>query len=183
MQLGGVIYLQSIAEKRMKGTTRRNLDMFRRLCGKDALSQVVLGTTNWGDISEDVGKRRESQLVEGFWKELKASNIKRFYQTQESAQDLLDVILGQLNKSLNILQVQEELVTLAKIIPTTAAGKELRYTLEQVLAMQSMGDESERMKELMTSVRKQVDELRIPLGWRIKRFFMVNLAQLLEIYG
>ena len=45
MKLGGVIYLQSIADKRMMGTTRRNLDMFSQLCGDKALARVVLGTT------------------------------------------------------------------------------------------------------------------------------------------
>jgi hypothetical protein len=182
MKLGGVIYLQSIAEKRMKGTTRRNLEMFRRLCGGNALSKVVLGTTNWGEVSEDVGQRREVQLADGFWKDLKGSNRLRFYQTQESARRFLNVILSQSDGNDIVLQVQNELVELAKIIPATAAGKELRYTLEQVLAMQSTNEDSEKMDELMMTVRKQVDELHIPLSWRIKRFF-VSLAEPLEIYG
>ena len=182
MKLGGVIYLQSIAEKRMKGTTRRNLEMFRRLCGDDALSKVVLGTTNWGEVSGEVGKRREGQLFDGFWKDLKRSNMLRFDQTLKSAQEFLDVILRQFDRNISVLQIQGELVELAKILPATAAGKELRYSLEQVLAMQSTKEDSEKMDALMVTVRKQVDELRIPLSWRIKRFF-VSLAELPEIYG
>jgi hypothetical protein len=182
MKLGGVIYLQSIAEKRMKGTTRRNLEMFRRFCGEDALSKVVLGTTNWGEVIEDVGRRRESQLADGFWKNLKGSTMMRFHQTQESARGFLEVILSKSIRNITFLQVQNELVELAKTIPETAAGKELRYTLEQVLAIQSTKEDSEKMDELMVTVRKQVDELHIPLSWRIKRFF-VSLSEPLEIYG
>ena len=89
MKLGGVIYLQSIAEKRMRGITRKTLEMFCRLFGEDALSKVVLGTTNWEEVNEDVGQRRESQFADRFWKDLKGSNRLRFYQTPESARDFL----------------------------------------------------------------------------------------------
>jgi flagellar biosynthesis GTPase FlhF len=66
--------------------------MFRHLCGEDALSKVVLGTTNWGEVIEDVGQRREEQLA-GFWKNLKGSTMMRFHQTQESARVFLEAIL------------------------------------------------------------------------------------------
>ena len=96
MKLGGVIYLQSIADKRMKGMTRRNLDMLCQLCGDKVF---VLGTTNWGEVDENVGKKREQQLVT-FWnwsiKTDLGSRSLRFDQTKRSARGFLDVILSQL---------------------------------------------------------------------------------------
>ena len=98
MTLGGVIYLLSIADKRMKGATRRNLDMFHHLCGNKAFARVVLGTTNWGEVEKDVGLNREKQLVETFSEPMTTSGSKflRFDKTERSAQVFVDDILGQL---------------------------------------------------------------------------------------
>ena len=101
MTLGGVIYLQSIADPRMnlKDTMScRILDMFHKLCGDEALARVVLGTTNWGEVKKGVGEKRERQFVKTFWKTMTASGSQclRFYKTESSARAFVDVILGQL---------------------------------------------------------------------------------------
>ena len=103
MKLGGVIYLQSIANKRMKGTTRRNLDMFRQLCGDKAFERVVLGTTNWEKVDENVGRMREQQLAKNFWNTMITLGSKslRFDQTKRTAQGFLDVIFSENEKILN----------------------------------------------------------------------------------
>ena len=54
MKLGGVIYLLTIADKRMKDATHRNYDMFHQLSGNKAFARVVLGTINWGEAEEDL---------------------------------------------------------------------------------------------------------------------------------
>ena len=171
MTLGGVIYLLSIADKRMKGTTRRNLDMFHQLCGDKALARVVLGTTNWGEVEEDVGKNRETQLAKTFWKPMTASGSKllRFYKTEESAVTFVDAILGRLKSGEedNVLRIQNELVELERRIPETDAGKELRYTLQQLLEMQKEGANSETVAPLLESIKKQIAELRISLPRKI----------------
>ena len=101
MTLGGVIYLLSIADKRMKGTTRRNLDMFHHLCGNKALARIVLGTTNWGEVEEDVAVKRELQLVKTFWKPMTSSGWKvlRFDTTGGSAMVFVDAILDRLKSA------------------------------------------------------------------------------------
>ena len=104
MTLGGVIYLLSIADKRMKGTTRRNLDMFHQLCGNKAFARVVLGTTNWGEVEEDVGLNREQQLAETFSKPMTTSGSKflRFDKTERSAQAFVDAILNELDRKIPV---------------------------------------------------------------------------------
>jgi hypothetical protein len=193
MKLGGVIYLLSIADKRMKGTTLRNLEMFSQLCGDKALARVVLGTTNWGEVSEDVGKKREQQLDKIFWSAMTASGSKslRFERTHESAEIFLDAILNQLEfraadgeiLSDNIvLKIQDELVELERRILETAAGqkKKLRYSLEQLRQMQS-DDNSEKAAALSASIKKQIAELRIPLSRKVVLFFVSRL-EILQIY-
>ncbi|KAG2074693.1 P-loop containing nucleoside triphosphate hydrolase protein, partial [Suillus decipiens] len=67
MKLAGILYLHDITQTRMFGTSRKNLAMFRRLCGADAEKNVVLVTTKWGDVSPEMGESRERQLKSSFW--------------------------------------------------------------------------------------------------------------------
>ena len=68
MKLGGfIVYVLSIAEPRMRSTTRRNLDMFHQLCGDKAFARVVLGTTTWGWVDKETGKDREKELATNLW--------------------------------------------------------------------------------------------------------------------
>jgi hypothetical protein len=175
MKLGGVIYLQSIADKRMKSTTIRNHDMFHKICGDKALARVIIGTTNWGEVDENVGKMREKQLADNFWKTMidMGSKVLRFDQTKGSALAFLDTILGQLDFGENgeitndiALRIQEEIAELDRSIPETTAGQELRRTLKELLDLQKGRRNSENdsgdAAELSVSIEKQIEELRIP---------------------
>lgn len=188
MKLGGVIYLHEISQTRMLGTTRRNLNMFRKLCGEEALSRVILGTTKWADVLSDIGEQREKQLSDKFWKEMIGfgSVVRRFDKTQESAQAILNVILDKLTPPTPgestpgsvghdpTLQIQKELVHLQRFIPETQAGQELRYTLQQLLEMQkkmarelevgnSEGSDHQaraKMKETQDNIKKTVKQIK-----------------------
>lgn len=189
MKLGGVIYLQSIAEKRMEGTTCRNLDMFHQLCGEDALTKVILGTTNWGEVTLTVGEERERQLRHNFWQKMVdlGSEVCRFENIQESAQAMLGIILHKIEKrkpdggtaDVNdaALQIQKELVDLQRSLPETKAGKELRHSLQQLLSMETemaKGGNPEGKATLAAKKQKilqQIRDLQIPLSRRILAFF------------
>jgi len=181
MKLGGVIYLLSIADKRMKGTTLRNLEMFSQLCGDKALARVVLGTTNWGEVKDDVGKKREQQLDKTFWSTMTGPGSKsmRFLRTSASARVFLDTILNQLEFGADdditndsVLRIQDELVELERRIPETAAGKKLRYSLEQLREMQKdEAVDSEKAAALSASIDRQIAELQIPFSRKVALFF------------
>ena len=192
MTLGGVIYLLSIADRRMNGSTRRNLDMFYQLCGDKALARVVLGTTNWGEVEEDVGEKREKLFAETFWSTMTSSgsNSLRFDKTERSAWAFLDVILGRLkygeNEEIlndNVLQIQNELVVLNRTIPETAAGKKLRFALVQLLEKLKEEANSEQAAALSASIEKQIAELHIYLPRKIYLKFSVSRLKLFRIYG
>lgn len=45
VKLAGIVYLHRINDTRLGGSAMKNLRMFKKLCGDDALSCVVLATT------------------------------------------------------------------------------------------------------------------------------------------
>ncbi|KAG6814070.1 hypothetical protein H0H92_003117 [Tricholoma furcatifolium] len=185
MKLAGVVYLHEISQPRMMGAPRRNLEMFRELCGEKAIRNVVLVTTKWEEVSVEMGERRERQLRENYWKHMLelGSQMLRF-QTQHdtaSAWEIVNRILDDV--SVDALQIQEEMVDLQRILPETAAGRALRATLKELLAAQEQmsaklkeqgAEEDERLrqtfqenKRMIQSIVEQIQGLKIPLSRRI----------------
>jgi hypothetical protein len=95
MKLAGIIYLHEITQSRFE-TSRTSLVMLNKLCGNDASQNVILATTKWDEISEEVGRRRERQLSDTYWKEMldKGSRMARFTNTRESAWAVVDLIVN-----------------------------------------------------------------------------------------
>ena len=195
MLLGGILYLHDISIKKFTGTARRNLELFSRLCGSAAISKVVLVTTCWSQPDQDLEKRRQDELTSSHWKSLihEGAQVKKFYKgSQDSAWDIVDVFLERIPKHRkqtlsDILQIQSELVDQHLIVPETEAGKELRYSLQQLLEIQreaaefearlaKKGDTDAKVKldeaqEKMKNIRQQIKNLGVPLPRRIRRFF------------
>jgi hypothetical protein len=96
-KLGGLIYLHDISLPRMKGTSLRNLEVFKKLCGDRALRSVVLGTTKWTELeSHSVGEQRLTELRDKYWLEMieRGSIVHNFDNTQQSAWDMVDSVLA-----------------------------------------------------------------------------------------
>jgi len=187
MKLAGIVYLHEISQTRMFGTARKNLTMFNKLCGDDALKNVMLATTKWSEIPEDVGRRREEQLANTYWKRMVGlgSRMAQFTCTRESAWAIVNPIIYKDPVDVHTL-IQEELVDLQKHLSESEAGKTLRYTLEELLELQrdmarqlreetQASDElQERQEEIsrrLTSTLHQIQELKVPLSRRIIGFF------------
>jgi hypothetical protein len=79
--LSGILQFYSVASKRMKGTSTKNLEMFEHLCGKAALRNVMLVTTNWDRASDSLASSREAELQSNYWMPLikQGSRVVRFY--------------------------------------------------------------------------------------------------------
>lgn len=69
VRLNGIIYLHRITDVRMQGSAKKNLLMFKQLCGPDALKNVVLATTMWSLVNPTDGQAREKELISTpeFW--------------------------------------------------------------------------------------------------------------------
>ena len=95
MKVAGIVYLHDICQSRMIGASRLNLDMFRKLCGDDALKNIIIRTTKWGDVDRDTGLRRTSHLAETFWKEMAdyGTTITEVLATAESAWGVINIMI------------------------------------------------------------------------------------------
>lgn len=95
--VSGIVYLHDISQVRMPNTTLRDLAMFRKWCGSDAVHNVVFTTTKWGDVAPGLGWRREEQITANHWKRIfdEGANITRFTDTGtvSNAWDVVNLII------------------------------------------------------------------------------------------
>ncbi|KAH7139839.1 hypothetical protein B0J13DRAFT_596814 [Dactylonectria estremocensis] len=129
--LHGIIYLHRITDIRMQGSAKRNLLLFRELCGKDALQKVILATTMWDKVEREEGVRREAELrnTQEFWGWMvsQGSAVHRHQNTKESARKIINQLANHNKKFATDLQTQ--LVDQRLTLDETSAGKELQSEL------------------------------------------------------
>ena len=128
-----------MTDARMRGTTLQNLQVFRGLCGKKNLGAVVFGTTKSGKLTPEAFARREQQLSDVYWKDFKKRGaiVFKLLPSQKSADQLVKTVLDRVEGEQRVLLIQKELVDLAKTLPTTEAGKNLKYTLMELMEHQN----------------------------------------------
>lgn len=135
IRLSGIVYLHRITDTRMQGSAKKNLLMFKKLCGPKALQHVILATTMWERLAnEDIGVKREKELVETEefwgWMTRQGSQVRRHHNTKKSAKDLLQIFVSS-NDAPITLKIQEEIVDKHKNLDETGAGIELDSAMAQ----------------------------------------------------
>ncbi|OCH88560.1 hypothetical protein OBBRIDRAFT_820126 [Obba rivulosa] len=149
-RFSGVIFLHRISDNRVGGTALRNFRFFCQLCGKDALPNGAIVTNMWGEVSEEVGRAREEELVQKdvFFKPALDAGAKMFRHdnTVEGAHAILRQLVA--NRPRTLL-LQKEIIEENKHISETAAG--IALLGELALAEQKF---REQMRELL----KEIDE-------------------------
>jgi hypothetical protein len=144
IKLSGIIYLQSIDDTRMYGSTMRNLKMFRQLCGDQPLKSVILATTFWDKEDHARAVEREDQLRTDpeFWQPMlkKGSRLARVTD-RDSA---LGIITSLVDQSPVILAIQDELINQNKKLVDTSAGKTVNEEIEKLSRIHQ--EEMEKIK-------------------------------------
>lgn len=145
----------------MGGVSRTNFNMFRELCGPDALRNVVIVTNMWEMVKPGVGEAREAQLRSNdqLFKPVldKGAQMIRHDNTLESARS----IVGRLVFNYPLpMQLQREIVDEGKDIRLTSAGLELDRRLAE---MEKMFEEKlaailKANEEAMATKDKQTQE-------------------------
>ncbi|CAG9940299.1 unnamed protein product [Clonostachys rosea f. rosea IK726] len=129
--LNGIIYLHRITDIRMQGSAKKNLLMFRQLCGEDALKKVVLATTMWDKVPTEEGEKREKELVDTqeFWGWMlqKGSSCSRHTNSEDSAKRIVQTLVGHETPAVTTLQV--ELIDEKLRLDQTSAGRALHTDL------------------------------------------------------
>ncbi|MCJ1389739.1 hypothetical protein MMC18_002596 [Xylographa bjoerkii] len=132
--LTSIFYLQPITKNRVEGSALRSLALLEKLCGSKNFKNILLITTFWNQVSEEIGARREKEMLEmeGFWKSMKEKGAA----TERMARDyerFKDALWAMADKPCISLQIQEELHD----------GK----ALEETMAGLSISAEARKMKE------------------------------------
>ena len=178
-KLTGIIYLHRITDPRMGGISIRNMRTFRKLCGEDALRNVVVVTTRWDDVLQkdrEAMGRREKELMEtegNFFEPLIAAGGRFFRHdnTFESASRIMGKVL---DNNPVALQIQVEMDK-GMMLGETAAGMELAVEMKKLIAKHSneMGDLQKEMAAAIVEkdemLRKELEAGRIKLEREIRK--------------
>jgi len=175
----------------MAGTPLKNLRMFQELCGHNALRNIILTTTMWLDVEEELGSVREKELEKKYWSGMisQGSKVFRFLNTPESAWIILDHFLRPAHER-QAVQLQEEMVDLERQLSETKAGKKLYGELETIVKkqqttlqkireetkrhgrnevlLQALKEEHEALRKDLANTVTQMQTLHIPLGKRLR---------------
>ena len=128
--------------------------MFRELCGDAALKNVIFVTNMWGDVSHDIGKAREDELSNRFFKQAldRGAQIVRHHNTDQSAHKIVRMIMG--NQPV-VLQIQQELVDEHKGVIDSAAGQAISRELDE-----QIGQHQAKLKEVQGEMQALEEERR-----------------------
>lgn len=129
----GIVYLHPIASNRMSGSSKRNIDMFRALCGYSTYSNVAIATTFWNQRERSSFVQREAELRDGsaFFGGIVAESARLFRygefgqdarQLRDSARFIVRHVVAQSRLAPVVLLIQYELVEEHKALDQTAAG-------------------------------------------------------------
>lgn len=138
--LKGIIYIHRITDQRFGGSAVKTLEIFQRLCGKDALKNIVLVTSRWNDVDPQIGAGRERELREKFWSFMlrSGSKMSRFHGDRDSAVGLVSQLLSQ---DSIVLEIQRE-ISSGRTLDQTSAGVYVTNDIEKLKAQHRQEIES-----------------------------------------
>ncbi|KAJ4398853.1 hypothetical protein N0V91_009904 [Didymella pomorum] len=164
VQLKGVVYIHRITDIRYSRAAIKTFEIFKKICGEEALKNVLLITSRWEGIEPSVGAERERQLKDNFWAYMvgRGSNISRFHGDRDSAITLVSQLLC---REKVVLQLQRELVDEKKNLSATVAGSFVDDNLEKL--KQQVSDELASLDRLRQELLENDRAMRrqIRLDW------------------
>lgn len=168
VRLSGIVYLHRVTDPRFGGTARRNLSMFKKLCGSSNLGAVVLATTFWSRVDPAMGQAREQELSssETYWGGMVAngSRVLRHDSEAKSGEEIIRYLLGRNQQP--TLAIQDEMVNQGKDLRETGAGVEVQAEMEKLRHKyeRQLTELREEMNDAIKAhdeeSRKQIDEER-----------------------
>ncbi|KDQ10124.1 hypothetical protein BOTBODRAFT_68830 [Botryobasidium botryosum FD-172 SS1] len=174
-RLTGLLYLHRIIDNRVGGVSSKNMRMFHKLCGDAVLKNVVLCTTMWSLVSEEVGAQREAQLKSEFWQEMirKGASTARYDGTGQDAQRIISHLMSL--GGAPPLRIQEEMVDQGKSLIDTAAGAHIN---EEILRLEAK--HRAELEELKLDFQRALSEKDVDMQRMIaveRKAFEAKLAQ------
>ncbi|KAI0479799.1 P-loop containing nucleoside triphosphate hydrolase protein [Xylaria cf. heliscus] len=164
IKVNGMVYMHRITDPRVGGSAKKNLCMFKKLCGPDAIRNVLLVTTMWENVDPTTGHNREQELIltTDFWGLLmeQGAEITQHENNRESAMRILTHFI---DKKGTTMAIQKEMADDGKQLHETGAGRELESELiAKTERIQKDLDETKEMlkeaKEHGAEAKKQLQE-------------------------
>ncbi|KAF9463785.1 hypothetical protein BDZ94DRAFT_589635 [Collybia nuda] len=160
VKLHNIIYLHDIDATRMGGTSRRAFALFRKLYGTENLQNVSIVTNKWDRVELQVGKDREKELSEKYFKDelKKGAKLLRHDGTKVSVNKLLRKFF---DSSAVALHVQKELVIDQKRVFETEAGIHVENDLNELIKWaKEKGEEDSVIAPPLEWYLRDVEEIR-----------------------
>ena len=122
----------------MRGSSLRNLKMFKELIGDSFHANVTLGTTCWSLVPYDVAVAREGELKgsSAFWKTLLANGA-RLERVPSGVEEARELVYRIARHEPVPLQTQHEIVDLGRAFETLAVAKMVDCEVEEVRRKQA----------------------------------------------
>ncbi|KAK1232374.1 hypothetical protein PQX77_004496 [Marasmius sp. AFHP31] len=129
----GLLYLQNISSPRIGGLSRRNMRIFRDICGEAAMKRVIIVTT--GIDKESDMREAELQANPKFFRAAiqEGARLVRYDGTVESAKDIIVQLANNVAEDITSLRIQEELIDLGMGLSESAVGVQLDRELVREL--------------------------------------------------
>ena len=137
-KLSGILYLHRITDARMRGSSVRNLNMFRQLIGDGFHKNLTLATSCWKLVpwSDALSRETELKTNSNFWKMMimKGARLERLPDEVSKARDLVYEIAS--HEAIPV-QTQRDVVDLGISFSNLAVTKTVNHELEQLKKQQA----------------------------------------------
>jgi len=187
--LSGLVYCHRISNTQMAATPIRHLRTFEKLCGKDALQNVILVTTMWDEVDEITGNQEEEKMKTRYWNKMleHKSTTGRFTGSRESALQLVQPLIDAANKRTSLL-LQQEMVDMKQRLSATSAGRylftkaqnivnkrqdviqriqaEMRRPVGDRTSLQPLQEEHQKLNQSLASTIEEMRMLILPVALR-----------------
>ena len=174
--MAGLIYCHRITDNRVSGSANRNMRMFGKLTGSETMQKVVLLQTMWDTVNAEVGKRRDQDLRNNFWKPMidAQAKVETFRNTSTEAWDIVSrsvEIHAGLEPGMDPVLLQEEMVEARKRVGESSAGKEIYNEYQRLLDQQRERLHQLQSKQLTPETRKDIERQIRDLDAQLNKTF------------
>ena len=126
IHLNGIVYLHSIAAPRWAASCAKSSAMLKSLCGPENYASVVLATTHWSSVSDEIGNQRHQELSQSqdMWAPLREAGAVVCYHSAGKA-SALRIVKHLMKLPKCTLAIQKEMDGPNKKLSDTDAGKQI----------------------------------------------------------
>jgi hypothetical protein len=145
-----------MTQKRLQRETRLSLDLFRKICGEDSCSKTVLVKTQWPNPPDGQSLERGKGLDGEFFKSMMSAGAKSMdIRDGVTERSVIEYILTNAVVQDVILELQKELQVKGATLANTAAGKELKACLLELLCH----TDPRSQKQQVAAINRTIKEL------------------------